>query len=124
MTTSDIITGSVTAAPGVPPTGDGLAQQAAAVGSAPGRETQAGRGDRVTLGGKVQEAKKAPTPTKQTDEYVSRMGSVVFSYNFKGHLRIRFMDSANTLVYQIPTVMAARMEDLMMRADSSVNASV
>jgi hypothetical protein len=125
MVTGGITAGSATVAPVAFPTGDGAASpQAGAASGAPGREIQPGRGDRVTLQGKVREAKKAAPPEKRPDEYVSRMGSVLFFYNSKGDLRIRFMDSTNRLVYQTPPVMIARMEDIMRRADSSVSSSV
>jgi hypothetical protein len=43
------------------------------------------------------------------------MGDVLFVYNFRGDLRIRFMDSSNRLIYQTPPLMLSRMMDLMGR---------
>lgn len=40
------------------------------------------------------------------------MSHVVASYNQQGKVRIKFMDSSNNVVYQIPTEMVAKMEDL------------
>jgi hypothetical protein len=53
-----------------------------------------------------------------------RMGSVLFVYNNKGQLRIRYMDSKNSLVYQTPPVLLARTADIMMSSGSSVSARV
>jgi len=47
--------------------------------------------------------------------------SIRFTYNFKGDLRIFFMDSANKLVYQTPPVQFLRMTDLMRYHGLSVN---
>ncbi|QEM67438.1 hypothetical protein FO488_04290 [Geobacter sp. FeAm09] len=76
-------------------------------------------GDTVTLQGKTRK-----DTTNDGAKEIGRIGAVVFSYNDKGDLRIRFMDSANALVYQTPPVMLARMADIMMRPDSSVSARV
>jgi hypothetical protein len=79
--------------------------------------------DTVTLQGKARGAIKE-RPKQGNDLIGGRIGSVVFVYNWKGDLRIRFMDSKNTLVYQTPPVMMARTADLMMRPNSSVSAMV
>ena len=79
--------------------------------------------DTVSLQGKVREAVKDASGNR-SDKTGGRIGSVVFVYNWKGNLRVRFMDSKNSLVYQTPPVMMARTQDLMMRADSSVSARI
>ncbi len=79
--------------------------------------------DTVTLQGKVQDAVKA-SPGQGNGTIGGRIGSVVFVYNSKGDLRIRYMDSKNSLVYQTPPVLLARTADLMMRPGSSVSARV
>jgi hypothetical protein len=79
--------------------------------------------DTVTLQGKTQ-ANSTGNPENGNSKIGGRIGAVLFSYNSKGALRIRFMDSSNALVYQTPPVMMARMMDLMMRPDSSVSARV
>jgi hypothetical protein len=77
--------------------------------------------DTVTLQGKVQNAVKvSPKPGNVTAG--GRIGSVVFVYNWKGDLRVRYIDSKNSLVYQTPPVLLARTADLMMRPSSSVSA--
>ena len=63
--------------------------------------------------GKARNAVKV-SPKQGNDTIGGRIGSVVFVYNWKGHLRIRFMDSKNSLMYQTPPVMMARTADLMM----------
>lgn len=102
-------TGSATVATGV------KAQSVDAVPMAPT--------DKVTLQGKAQVAVKVVSKPG-TGSTGPMMGSVVFVYNAKGHLRIRYMDSKNNLVYQTPPVMLARTEDLMLRSTSSVSARV
>lgn len=52
---------------------------------------------------------------------VRTMDEILFAYNYKGDLRIKFMDSLNKLVYQVPPVLVSRMSDLMAQPDSAVN---
>ncbi|KAB0664098.1 hypothetical protein F6V25_14945 [Oryzomonas japonica] len=90
-------------------------------------EAKAAAADTVTLLGKDRsqaQAARKDTSWGKSDKIGSRIGAVLFTYNSKGDLRIRFMDSTNTLVYQTPPVMMARMMDLMMHTDSSVSALV
>jgi archaellin len=49
------------------------------------------------------------------------MSHVVETYNQQGKVRIKFMDSKNHVVYQIPTEMVAKMEDQMMKPETSAN---
>ncbi|MGD0584427.1 MAG: hypothetical protein ABSA86_01440 [Oryzomonas sp.] len=79
--------------------------------------------DTVTLQGKVRDTVKV-SPRQGNNTIGGRIGSVLFVYNMKGDLRIRYMDSKNSLVYQTPPVMMARTADLMMRSGSSVSARV
>ena len=79
--------------------------------------------DTVTLQGKVQNAVKI-SPNQGNVTAGGRIGAVLFVYNSKGQLRVRFMDSKNSLVYQTPPVLLARTADLMMRPSSSVSATV
>jgi len=86
-------------------------------------EVKSPAGDTVTLQGKARDTGKN-RPREDGFKAGGRIGSVIFAYNSKGDLRVRFMDSANKLVYQTPPVMMARMMDLMLHADSSVSAKV
>jgi len=79
--------------------------------------------DTVTLQGKVQSAVQAST-SKGNGTIGGRIGSVVFVYNWKGNLRIKYMDSKNSLVYQTPPVLLARTADLFTRFNTSVSAKV
>ena len=79
--------------------------------------------DTVTLQGKVRDAVKV-TPKSGSGTTGGRIGSVLFVYNGKGALQIKFMDSKNTLVYQTPPHMMASTAALMMRPNSSVSATV
>lgn len=97
----------------------------ATVGTAAGSEAKSSTVDTVTLQGKAQDTKNtASAKAAKDDSTIGRIGAVLFSYNSKGALRIKFMDSKNTLIYQTPPVMMARMMDLMMRSDFSVSARV
>jgi hypothetical protein len=49
---------------------------------------------------------------------------VVVSYNQHGKLRTKFEDSRNNVVYQIPSEMAAKLEDQMLTSNSSTNVKV
>ena len=79
--------------------------------------------DTVTLQGKARDAVKA-SPKQENDMIGGRISAVLFVYNMKGQLRIRYMDSKNSLVYQTPPVMMARTADLMTRSGFSVSARV
>jgi hypothetical protein len=50
--------------------------------------------------------------------------SVLFEYNFKGDLRVKFMDSFNNLIYQMPSEQYTRMSDILERPRSSVDTKV
>jgi hypothetical protein len=49
------------------------------------------------------------------------MSHVVEVYNIHGKVRTRFLDSHNNLIYQIPSEMKAKMEDLMMKPETSAD---
>ena len=49
------------------------------------------------------------------------MKNILFAYNQKGDLRIRFMDSENRLVYQTPPELFSKMSDIMTTPRTSVN---
>ncbi len=52
---------------------------------------------------------------------VRAMSHVVESYNQQGKVRIKFMDSNNNVIYQIPTEMVAKMEDQMLKPEISTD---
>ncbi|MDR3581217.1 MAG: hypothetical protein P4L44_14745 [Oryzomonas sp.] len=91
--------------------------------STAGQGVKAPSVDTVTLQGKVQNVVKA-SPVQWSSTTAGRIGAVLFVYNWKGALRVRYMDSKNSLVYQTPPVLMARTADLMMRSGSSVSARV
>jgi hypothetical protein len=74
--------------------------------------------DTVELSNKAQEStkeqlvKKEATPQPKRQES-GKVGEILFVYNLKGDLRVRFMDSSNRLIYQMPPVLFARTMDLM-----------
>ena len=49
------------------------------------------------------------------------MSHVVEVYNRQGKVRITFIDSENNAVYQIPSEMVAKVEDQMMKPETSTN---
>jgi hypothetical protein len=52
---------------------------------------------------------------------VRTMSHVVEEYNLKGKARTKFMDSHNDVIYQIPTEMVAKMEDQMLKPETSTS---
>ena len=52
---------------------------------------------------------------------VREMSHVIEVYNQKGKVRIKFVDSHNNVIYQIPSEMVAKMEDQMMKPETSTD---
>jgi hypothetical protein len=50
---------------------------------------------------------------------VRAMSHVVETYNLQGKVRIKFMDSNNNVIYQIPSEMVTKIEDQMMKPETS-----
>lgn len=69
-------------------------------------------------------AKKADKQAVRPEANVRKMGDVLFEYNLQGDLRIRFMDSKNMLIYQIPPLLVAKTVDLMEQFSDTVNTKV
>ena len=49
------------------------------------------------------------------------MSHIVESYNPQGKVRIKYLDSNNNVIYQIPTEMVAKTEDLMSKSELTTN---
>ena len=49
---------------------------------------------------------------------------VLFDYNARGDLRIKFMDSRNKLIYQTPPVLFAKIIDLMNKPQAVVDTKI
>ena len=49
------------------------------------------------------------------------MSHVVQSYNLQGKVRVKFMDNNNNVIYQIPSEMVAKTEDLMLTPNTSAD---
>jgi hypothetical protein len=58
---------------------------------------------------------------ENTKKPVRSMTNVIEVYNLQGKVRTKFMDSHNNVIYQIPSEMVAKMEDQMMKPDTSTN---
>jgi len=70
------------------------------------------------------EARKAAERevTESKDRQKTRtLGDILFAYNYRGDLRIKFMDSASSLIYQVPPVMFSRIADLAQRIQQNIN---
>jgi hypothetical protein len=67
--------------------------------------------------------KQTPTPTaaKSDNKPAGVVSHVVVAYNQQGKTRIKFMDNRNNVVYQIPSEMVAKIEDLMMKPETSTD---
>ncbi|MDA8416711.1 MAG: hypothetical protein M0Z78_06550 [Betaproteobacteria bacterium] len=71
---------------------------------------------------KVMPAKKSSTYAGNDNKKSGRaMSHIIETYNLQGKLRTKFMDSHNNVIYQIPSEMVAKMEDQMMRSETSTN---
>lgn len=83
--------------------------------SRPGsREVQpAVPGMKEQLMGKEDKEKREPDRQQERESQWRRMDGILFAYNFRGDLRIKYMDSVNKLVYQTPPVLLAKLSDLM-----------
>lgn len=66
-------------------------------------------------------AEKTREEKRKEQQQTVGIGEVQFTYNSRGDLRVRFMDSKHGLIYQTPPVMYARMSDLMSQMKVSVN---
>ncbi len=83
--------------------------------------------DIVTLQNRNQNTKQESKTEKnykvesKKSDLTRSISDVLFDYNSKGDLRIKFMDSGNKLIYQTPPVLFARITDLMSQTQSSVD---
>lgn len=86
--------------------------------------------DRVNLSNKPTNVRQEPPRAESAKAGhrrggpLAKMDDVLFLYTFRGDLRIRFMDSSNWLIYQIPPLMVSRMADIMGRSALRVNMKV
>jgi hypothetical protein len=71
--------------------------------------------DKVTT---VKKPVEAPVAAVLTE---NKPNHVFVTYNQQGEVRTKFMDSNNNVIYQIPTELVAKMEDQMMKLNSSTS---
>lgn len=64
---------------------------------------------------------KETPKNSSTKAPVGVVSHVVVSYNQQGEIRTKFVDSRNNVVYQIPSEMVAKIEDLMMKPNTSTD---
>lgn len=58
---------------------------------------------------------------KQSQKADRAIAKVQFVYNLKGELSIRYMDTADRLVYQIPSELMMQLKEAAAKADASVD---
>jgi hypothetical protein len=63
----------------------------------------------------------APATAEKGGKPAGVVSHVVVSYNLKGEMRTKFEDSRNNVVYQIPSEMVAKVQDLMTMKNTSTN---
>lgn len=69
-----------------------------------------------------EEAKKEETKKENSRETSDKgMAKVQFVYNMKGDLSMRYLDTANRLVYQVPSELMLRMKEAAAKSDLSVD---
>lgn len=73
--------------------------------------------NKVTAAAKQAQAAGVSGPAKPA----RAMSHVVEVYNIHGKVRTKFLDSHNNLIYQIPSEMKAKMEDLMMKPETAAD---
>lgn len=78
---------------------------------------QAAKTDVVTIAGKQTQVSDNENDRKPAGV----VSHVVVSYNLRGEMRTKFEDSRNNVVYQVPSVMVAKMQDLMMSMNVTTN---
>jgi hypothetical protein len=74
-------------------------------------------GSKVAASAKQAQVTGISAPEKPARE----MSHVVEVYNIHGKVRTKFLDSHNNLIYQIPSEMKAKLEDLMMKPETSAD---
>ncbi len=73
--------------------------------------------DKVSIDNKPLTVAKAENNSKPAGV----VSHVVESYNLKGEPRTKFLDSRNNVVYQVPSEMMAKIQDLMMASNTSAD---
>lgn len=72
-----------------------------------------------------EEAKKEQAHTVYSSgKSVRTMAKVQFVYDLKGNLSVRFTDTANRLIYQVPSEFMLRLKEAASKSDSSVDMKV
>jgi len=83
--------------------------------------------DSVAISATAQDAKREPAKGEAEKQaprrgpVMEKMGHILFVYDVRGDVRVRFMDSSNSLIYQIPPLMLSRTMDLMQQTGHTVN---
>ncbi len=69
-----------------------------------------------------EEAKKKEADNSNSNEQSNESAAKVqFVYDLKGELSVRYMDSANRLIYQVPSELMQKLRETVLRSDVSVD---
>jgi uncharacterized FlaG/YvyC family protein len=66
-------------------------------------------------------AKTESTAIDSGDKPHSSIAKVQFVYNLKGEISVRYLDTANNLIYQVPSELMMQMKEAASKAEASVN---
>jgi hypothetical protein len=71
---------------------------------------------------KKEEAKREkPDKGSNVENSGGTVAKVQFVYNPEGNLSIRYMDTASRLIYQVPSELMLRLQEAVLKSDSSVD---
>ncbi|MBV5338993.1 MAG: hypothetical protein J0665_05455, partial [Deltaproteobacteria bacterium] len=71
---------------------------------------------------KKEEAKREkPDQGSNGENSGGTVAKVQFVYNPEGNLSIRYMDTASRLIYQVPSELMLRLQEAVLKSDSSVD---
>ena len=73
------------------------------------------------ISAEIKQSLAAGIDNESSKKPVRTMSHVVEVYNLQGKVRTKFMDSNNNVIYQIPTEMVAKMEDQMVKPETSTS---
>lgn len=70
---------------------------------------------------KKEKAKKDAAQLNSNEKAGRSVANVQFVYDVKGELKVRYMDTADRLIYQVPSELMLRLKEAAAKSESSVN---
>lgn len=61
---------------------------------------------------------------EKTEKFDKSIAKVQFSYNLKGEISLRYLDTSNNLIYQVPSELMMQLKDSASKSETSVNTKV